>query len=650
MCGITGVVQWRDRAGLEEHRLAAATRQLQHRGPDASSIVQGPGYGFGHARLSLVDPDPRSNQPFADVSGRYLLVYNGEVYNFRELRAGLQSRGRVFRTQSDTEVILELLIADGPAAALPRLNGMFALAFYDREERKLVLARDRFGMKPLFWATPALPGGGGFIFASEIKALASWMTLDPDQSILTAYLLKFAGPMRGRTMFRGVRGLKPGGMLTVRQDGSMESAEFAALPEFMDEGELDRLAAMSPAAIVDEFEMRMTAAVDSHLFADASVGAFCSGGVDSSLIASLAARRNRSIALFHANVEGPWSELEPARALARHLGCELHAVDVAEQDFVDLIPKTIRHYEQPFTYHPNCPPMMMVAQLARDSGVKGLLSGEGSDELFLGYPWLGRKRLTDSYENLTDQLMVGIRSIPGIGPILAPEECPNLREVKAMLKGHELSEDFDLVQSRLEGFPKAGDDPTHRWTLDYLHHHLRTLLHRNDTMGMSASIEARFPFLDLDVVRFGVNLSGDFKLRRSLFVFEKAHPFIRDKWVVRAVAARYMPPKLSQRIKVGFWTTTFQRMEASADYYATSRIGDLFGLTTAQVARTVEGADHDLRLRLLHCDVWARVMLEGEDPEASVSRLREHVRIRKHGEPPRYPKRVRVRRSATAPI
>ncbi len=650
MCGITGVIHRRDRTIPDEGRLAAGVRSLRHRGPDADSFVSGPGFGLGHARLSLVDLDARSNQPFADAAGRYLLVFNGEVYNFRELRVELESRGHIFRTQSDTEVVLELLIAEGPDAALPRLNGMFALAFYDRQTHMLVLARDRFGMKPLFWAEPQMPGGRGFAFASEIKALNCWMPLEPDRSQLTAYLLRFAGPMRGRTMFQGVHGLKPGGLLRVHPDGRLEETGFATLPDFLDAAEMERLAGLSPAAVVDEFDQHMTAAVNSHLFADARVGAFCSGGVDSSLIASLAARNDKSVALFHANVEGPWSELGPARALAGHLGCELHAVDVAEQDFVDLIPKTIRHYEQPFTYHPNCPPMMMVAQLARDTGVKGLLSGEGSDELFLGYPWLGRKRLTDAYDNFTARAVGAVRRIPGLGPILAPNSCPNLREVVAILKGHELSEDFDLVQSRVQQLSRAGNDATHGWTLDYMHHHLRTLLHRNDTMGMAASIEARFPFLDLTVARFGVNLAGRFKLRRSPFVFEKAHPFVRDKWVVRALADRHMPRNLSQRIKIGFWTTTFQRMEASPGFYASSRVGDLFGLSAAQVARTVEGADHDLRLRLLHCDVWARVMLESEDLEVSVSRLRDHVSIRKHGEPPRYRRAAAPMRSATAPI
>ncbi|MCB2097820.1 MAG: asparagine synthase (glutamine-hydrolyzing) [Parvularculaceae bacterium] len=650
MCGITGVFYANDESVPDRSRIAESVRQLRHRGPDADSFVSGPGFALGHARLSLVDLDPRSNQPFADATGRYLLVYNGEVYNFRELRAELEMAGRVFRTQSDTEVVLELLIAEGPAAALPRLNGMFALGFYDRQTGELTLARDRFGMKPLFWAETTLPGGCGLAFASEIKALRPWMTLTPESGVLTAYLMKFGGPMQGKTMFRGVKGLAPGEMLTFDRSGQTRQRRFAPLTDFLDGSELDRLAGLTPDQAVDEFDERINAAVKSHLFADARVGAFCSGGVDSSLIVSLAARQDRGVALFHANVEGPWSEVEPARALARHLGCELNVVDVTEQDFVDMIPKVIRHYEQPFTYHPNCPPLMMVAQLARDKGVKGLLSGEGSDELFLGYPWLGRKSLTDAYEKIIGLGTKLVRSIPGIGPILAPNRSANFSEVMGILTNREMADDFEQVEAGLRDHRQTHGDATYGWSLDYMHHHLRTLLHRNDTMGMAASIEARFPFLDLGVAKFGVNLPGRFKLRRSPFVFEKAHPFVRDKWVVRSVADRYMPRDLSQRIKIGFWTTTFQRMEASPAFYATSRLGDYLGLGASQLKSTVENADHDLRLRLLHCDVWTRVMIEGEDPEISVGRLRDHVHIRKHGESPRYVRKVGAVRSASAPI
>jgi asparagine synthase (glutamine-hydrolysing) len=650
MCGISGILLADSDLQPDRIVLADSVRLLQHRGPDDNSLVVGPGFGFGHARLSLVDLDARSNQPFADASGRYMLVYNGEIYNFRELRAELETRGRTFRTRSDTEVVLQLLIEYEPATALPRLNGMFALGFFDKQTGMTVLARDRFGEKPLYWAEAMTSGTKALVFASEVKALRPWMRLEPEIEPIIAYLLRYPGPMQGRTMFRRIHSLGPGEYLTRHADGRIESNHFASLTDLLDDAEMDRLAGLSPTRVADEFDALMTESVRTHMFADASVGAFCSGGVDSSLIVALAARQKKDVALFHANVDGPWSELDAAKALARHLGLELHVANVVEQDFVDMIPKVMGHYEQPFTYHPNCPPLMMIAQLARDSGVKGLMSGEGSDELFLGYPWLGRKRVTDAYDAIVAAAGRLLRGLPGLGPVLLPERAANLPDTMAILTRHEQAEDLELVHNGQRPFARTAADPTYGWTLDYMHHHLRTLLHRNDTMGMAAGIEARFPFLDLGVARFGANLPGKYKLRRSLMVWEKAHPFMRDKWVVRAVAARYMPPGLSRRIKVGFWTTTFQRMKADPAFYASSRLGDLLHLSRRQIDRTVQGADHDMRLRLLHLDVWTRVMVDGEDPAISVERPREHVHIRAPGAQPRFARTTLPRRSASAPI
>ncbi|MGB5869593.1 MAG: asparagine synthase (glutamine-hydrolyzing) [Albidovulum sp.] len=650
MCGIFGLVADNTSVTPDRKKLLQSAALLSHRGPDANSADTAPGVGMAHARLSLVDLDARSNQPFADPSGRYLMVFNGEVYNFRELRGELAAKGVAFHTTSDTEVVLQMLIHLPTAEALRRLSGMFAIAFYDRETRKLVLARDRFGMKPLYWTEGNCGATAALFFASEAKAFRPWLDLRPNQAAVFAYLMKFPGATQGNTMFDAIHSLPPGGMLELLPGKAPEISRFFTLPEFLDAGEYERLTAMSPTAIADEFEELMGRSIAAHRFADARVGAFCSGGVDSSLIVAMAARQTKDMALFHAEVKGSWSELKPAQALARHLGLELFHVEVEEQDFVDMIPRVMQHYEQPFSYHPNCPPLMMVAELGRQNGVKGLLSGEGSDELFLGYPWLGRKRLTDGYDRMIAGLRAAIRGIPGFGPILAPDRQANFAEVMSLMTGREDADDQDMIDAGLARLPQSLRDRTLGWTQDYLHHHLRTLLHRNDTMGMAASIEARFPFLDHDLARFGVNLPGRFKLRRSPLVWEKAHPFMRDKWVVRAVADRYLPADLSQRIKVGFWTTTFQRMEVDDRFFQGSPLGDLLGLSSGQLARTIETASQDLRLRFLHLDIWARTVVDNQSAEASVARLRDHVTIRPQGAPALQRAAQPGLRSAAAPF
>jgi len=247
----------------------------------------------------------------------------------------------------------------------------------------------------------------------------------------------------------------------------------------------------------------------------------------------------------------------------------MHCVEVEEQDFVDLIPKVTRHYEYPFSYHRNSAPLMLIAQKARDEGIKGLLSGEGSDELFAS--------------SLA-------RGVPGIGSILAPDRVGNANAVRHLLNSREMADDFELVSDAVAASKGASRDKTVGWTLDYLHYHLRTLLHRNDTMGMAASIEARFPFLDHGVAKFGVNFNN-------------------------------------------------------------ARIADVLELSSRQMRKTVENASPDLQTRLMLADVWVASVLDKEDMDLTTARLRDHVRIRAEGQKPRQPKNAGNReRAPVAPV
>ncbi len=280
-----------------------------------------------------------------------------------------------------------------------------------------------------------------------------------------------------------------------------EQVSFFELPEFWSADERKRLSAMPARGVVDRLDELLFESVRRHMFADVRVGAFCSGGVDSSLLMAMAARQYTDLGIFHANVKGQWSEHDAAASLAKHLKLDLKTVDVTDDDFVDRIPEVTAHYEHPFTYHPNCAPLMMVSELARDNGVKGLLSGEGSDECFLGYPWLGRKRLVDTYYRAGRSLRRLVHRIPDVGQIAWPHDHDRGETVRDLLNRREIAGDRAAVRAAAAqaNVPIADED---LWTMDYLGHHLRSLLHRNDTMGMAASIEARFPFLDHDVVSF----------------------------------------------------------------------------------------------------------------------------------------------------
>lgn len=623
MCGIFGIVLANDSRTPDDKKVLQSTQSLHHRGPDAVVAYCAPGVGLGHTRLSFVDVDSRSDQPFWDVTRRYALVFNGEIYNFRQLRAELEAEGAAFRTTSDTEVLLEMLLRREAVQALNALEGMFAFALYDTQERTLLLARDRFGMKPLF----VHDDGARFLFASEVKAMRPWIELRADRFMVSAYLLDFSGPTNGPSFLDGVTSVGPGQFLIKRAGQAATVSDFARLEGMMTEAALHEYKSMSPIQIVDHVDELLSQSVSAHLLADVPVGAFCSGGVDSSLIMAMAAREHNNLAVFHANVKGRWSEFDAAAALAKHLQLDMRSVDVEEQDFVDFIPRTIAHFEQPFAETQNCIPMMRVAQLARDNGVKGLLSGEGSDECFLGYPWLGRKRLTDSYYNMVARMGTFVRKLPEIGNILWPQEDHIATTVKDVLSRCEVADTNSRIQSTISAFAPHGASAHHAWTLDYLHQHLRILLQRNDTMGMAASIESRFPFLDHKVVRAAINMPGNFKLRGDLRAFEKAHPFVRDKWVVRQVAARYVPRGLSHRTKFGFWTTAFDRIRIDPLYFHNSWIGNLIGLTNVQLDDIVAANKPRFLLRMLHLDMWGRMCIEGQDEGDNIGLLRRFVHI-----------------------
>jgi len=623
VCGIFGVwYQDADRAPSHTD-LYESARLLQHRGPDSSGIYAAAGVGLAFRRLTFLDTDARANQPLWDPTGRYCIVFNGEIYNFKELRQGLEAEGAKFRTTSDTEVLLQCLIRREPLAAIRSLQGMFAFGFYDSVERSLLLARDRFGMKPLY----VREDNGTLLFGSEIKALRPWWTPALDEFSISSYLLGFGGPTKGATFYRGLRSVAPGSAVICRRGEPIRQRAFFELPEFWSPDERKRLSAMPTRAVVDRLDELLFASVRRHMFADVRVGAFCSGGVDSSLLMAMAARQHSDLAIFHANVKGQWSEHEAASRLASHLKLELKTVDVTDDDFVDRIPEVTAHYEHPFTYHPNCAPLMMVSELARDNGVKGLLSGEGSDECFLGYPWLGRKRLVDSYYRAGRRIRDLVHRIPDVGRIAWPDDDDRAESVRDLLNRREIAGDRAAVRAAA-GRATVPIEDADLWTMDYLGHHLRTLLHRNDTMGMAASIEARFPFLDHDVVSFATNLPASYKLRGSVTALEKAHPFVQDKWVVRQVADRYVPRDLSHRTKLGFWTTVFKRMRVNGSYFDDSFVASVFGLSAGDMHDTVAEADEELTIRLLLLDAWGRICVEGRTHDEVRQRIRAHTSVR----------------------
>jgi asparagine synthase (glutamine-hydrolysing) len=389
---------------------------------------------------------------------------------------------------------------------------------------------------------------------------------------------------------------------------------------------------MRPGRIVDEVEERLVKSVEMQLLADAPVGVLCSGGVDSSVITAIAARLHKDLAIFHADVVGPISERAAAVALAKHLGLDLKAVPVADADSLETMPEVMLHYGHPFIYHPNSVPFLMVSKLVRSNGVKGILSGEGSDESYIGYPWLIfdlRKFLRRWPRTVTGETYRLLRA--AMSRVLRRAGRHPLEERQSLARGLHSRVEIEVEEERIraEVKRKMGTDPKPRdlVTLYQLGYHLRTLLHRNDALGMAASIEARFPFLDTQLVRLAVNMPYNVKVRVSPTTLERAHLFLRDKWLLRKVAERYLPPALARRQKRGFPIGAAARMHIAPGLLDNSFVANLLELGTNETRFLFEQASRQLRLRLLHLDVWGRVCLEGVPLEDERARLQKYVSL-----------------------
>jgi asparagine synthase (glutamine-hydrolysing) len=386
VCGIVGIVKLDPWETVDEARLKRMRDVLRHRGPDGEGLwIDGP-VGLGMRRLAIVDV-AGGHQPMANEDETVWIVCNGEVYNHADLRPGLERHGHSYRTRSDTETILHLYEEEGERC-VERLRGMFAFALWDRPRRRLLLARDRLGIKPLYYAWT----DDELLFASEIKAILAGGSVRPalNEAILPEFLATgfVAGP---ETFFRGVRKLLPGRTLSWSPDDGLRERRYWRLPTTIED---------APVTLEErarEVRARLAAAVRSHLMSDVPLGLFLSGGIDSSGLAALMAPMVKEpIRTFAVGFSDPdANELAYARLAARSVGAEHREVVVAPSEFFGVLPRLVWHEDEPITF-PSGVALYFVSRLAREH-VKVVLTGEGADELFLGY---NRYRVTAWNERL----------------------------------------------------------------------------------------------------------------------------------------------------------------------------------------------------------------------------------------------------------
>lgn len=619
MCGIAGMLLAPGRTA-DPALLRAMGGVLDHRGPDNFGAETDGNYGVAQTRLSILDLTEAGNQPFAD--DRHSLVYNGEIYNFPALREKLVQRGRVLTGGSDTEVLFHHLVEFGVPATLAALRGMFAFSFFDRSERTLHLCRDRLGIKPLSYVVH----DGDIFWASEVKALARVrpIEIDPLRLVLSTNI-QFDG-RNDHTLFRGVENVPRGTYLVVRPGQAPTSVRYHDWVDEISEARYRELDAMSMEEaghhLDDLFERSMT----GMLLSDAPMGVFASGGIDSSLIAAVAFQQKPELSLFSSNVVGRHSEIEDARLVSRSLGTPLHESDYGKDDLLTSWARATWFYEAPIIAHVNALPLGHVAALAREHGVKAVLTGEGSDELFLGYAVHVARRY-DRLRAPVDllQRMYGI--VPMVRRHLFPKDTSS---VLSFLPGVASNFEEDLARrTYTEAYTFVPEDEREDAiaTAHLLQFHLASLLHRNDRMGMMASIESRFPFLDDDIVRFALNLPRKFKVQRVARVHNRRHPFLLDKAIVRHLCRGRVPESILQKEKVGFPTFGLQSIVLRPGFFDDGYLADVLELDQRGRRQLQEPEYRYLAARLASAEVFGRQFGLGQDHEQVEEHLQRFVSV-----------------------
>lgn len=575
MCGLAGFVDRRPARAFEAAALADQARRmahsLKHRGPDDSGtwVDALAGVGMGHQRLSIIDLSIQGAQPMQSGNGRYVIAYNGEIYNFRELRQELEKRGHVFRGHSDTEAIAEGFACWGISETVRRLLGMFAIAVWDQQTRSLTLIRDRMGVKPLYWSAQ----GGLFLFASELKALHRFDGFRPRiNHAAVGEMISYSYIAAPYSIYHGVHKLMPGTLLHLAQDGQIRIEKYWDLGQVVRDGRASMLECDATESM-ERLEALLKDAVSRRMVADTSLGAFLSGGVDSSLVTALMqAQSARPVRTFTIGFSDDLLNEAPyARQVADILGTDHTEHLFSADDALRIVPQLPDIFDEPFGDASQLPAYLLSAMTRRH--VRVALSGDGGDELFAGY----------SRYLLYDRIARGAGMLPA-----------RLRHPLAKLLRHIPAENWDRLGARLPArmqFRQAGDklhqlaaalgaqdraslyqilmqqgDSPNRFLRhpppprighalpvtdacfvphmqfdDMLAYLPGDILTKLDRASMAAGLEAREPLLDHRLVEFSWSLPPHLKIRGG-----------EGKWILRRLLGRYLPPNLIDRPKAGF--------------------------------------------------------------------------------------------------
>ena len=546
MCGITGSYDLRGRRGTDPEVLAAMSKAIVHRGPDSAGVFRDDGVGLAMQRLSIIDLET-GDQPLFNESKSLALVCNGEIFNFKSLRQQLEAKGHTFASRSDVEVLLHLYENHGDAL-LERLNGQFAFALYDRPKHRLFLARDHLGIAPLYYTV----ADGWLIFGSEIKAILEHPAVERRVDLTGLdQVFTLPGLVGQRTLFEGIHRL-PNGHCLVAEDGEVTVREYWDLvyprDDEMPEGSNDE------EARVAELRERLFQSVEYRLQADVPVGFYLSGGLDSSLVAGIIHELVPDVQRHAFSItfdERRADESKYQRMVAEQVDCHLHSIPFDGSRIADGLSTMIHHCECPVKEAYNtC--SLALSEAARAEGIKVILAGEGSDELFAGYVGyrfdqsaMRQEASWDADAAFEDDLR---QRLWGDRDLFYEYDYFALGEIRQALYAPELRpdfHDFDCLREPLVRHDRlAGRHRLHQRS--YLDYKLRMadhlLMDHGDQMALGNSVEARYPFLDLGVVELATRIAPELKLKG-----------FQEKYVVRRAAEGLVPSAILEREKFGWF-------------------------------------------------------------------------------------------------
>lgn len=574
MCGIAGLFSFGECDKAQQAEQGRAMEQaIAHRGPDAADLWQDPDYPLilCHRRLAIIDLSDDGRQPMHSHSGRYVVTYNGEIYNYQELRRELEARGVQFQSQSDTEVMLAIFEAYGIEAGLKKLNGMFAICLWDRQEQILHFMRDRFGKKPLYigWV------GDQLAFSSELKSFHALSDFKPeiDRDILAQYM-RYGYVQAPNCIFKNIWQMAPASYLSLSIDAlkagqnlSNDMTQYWSLKEVVEKGKAN-LSQKNEDEIIQEFEGKLYDATAQRMISDVPFGAFLSGGIDSSSVVALMQKHSKTpIKTFSIGFkEEGYNEAEHAKAIAEHLGTDHCEFYVSAQDAMTVIPQLPDIYDEPFADSSQIP-TYLISRLARDQ-VTVVLTGDGGDEILGGYDrhvkipalWSKISWMPQVLRKIIFSLLLFVPNsiyqfIKSNNPLF-PSKVKRAFKLMTLKDAHEIynalvthwgsnvvinakEPQSDLNQKSL--WPENLSFAEEMFFGDTLSYRAHDLMAKTDRASMAVALEARAPLMDYELAEYCWRLPHNMKVRDG-----------KGKWLLRQVLDRHVPKSLYDRPKMGF--------------------------------------------------------------------------------------------------